>query len=136
MNMNNNNMMNTNNIYRSINNFNNMNNMNMNNSSNYGNVNNNYNKSQYNQPAQFHLKNEGIIFVIFTFKKNEKQIFINVDENETFGNAIRKLEVKYNWLKLISGKIYLYNNIEISNFNLTLKQLNIGDNSNISILSN
>ena len=38
-----------------------------------------------------------IIFVTFTFQRNKKQIYMEIDINETFCNAIRILEeVKYN----------------------------------------
>ena len=50
-------------------------------------------------------------------------------------NAINMLEDKYNWLRSINPKKYIFNGREIKDFNKTLKQLKIDENSDIFILS-
>lgn len=81
------------------------------------------------------------IFVTFTFKKNKKQIYIDVSENETFAGAISILEEKYEWLKLIKHKNYYTHNhngndklISEQDHNKTLKDLGIGEDSDIYII--
>ena len=118
-NFNNNNFNNNNMNFNMYNNFNN-NNMNF----NMNNLNNNKN----NIPL---LKSQNIFL---TFFLNGKQLFIESNQNETFQAIILKLEKKYNWVKGIDKKAYLYNNKEI-NIQFTLNQLNIPDNSNIYIVS-
>ena len=72
----------------------------------------------------------------FTFKKYNKQIFIDVDDNDIFQNVIIELEEKYDWLKPINGRKYFLNNREIkrNEFSKTVKNLGIVDNSNIVIV--
>ena len=126
-----NNNMNLNNIM--------FNNMNMNNNLNSNNFKmNNYmfnNNMNINQMNNFNnnilLKGKSIFL---TFILNNKQIFIQSNENETLENIIFKLENKYNWVKNVNKTKYLYNNQEIVKRNYTLKQLNIPDNSTIIIL--
>ena len=69
-----------------------------------------------------------------TFFLNGKRLCIESNQNEEFQAIISKLEKKYNWVKGIDKKAYLYNNREI-NIQCTLRQLNIPDNSNIYIVS-
>ena len=77
------------------------------------------------------------IVIFFTLEKNDqkinKQLFINANENETFGNVIKHLKEKYNWIELIENITYLYNNKEINDFSVQIKNLNITDSSNIII---
>ena len=100
----------------------------MNNLSSMNNFNNNVQSPQ-------NYNSDNTIFVTFTFKKNKKQIYVDVNENETFANALKELEDKYNWMKSISNKTFVFNNKKITNYNKTLKQLRIGDNSDILILT-
>ena len=130
-NMNINNNLINNNMNIKMNNFL-CNNMNMINNLNINNMNfnmNNFNNKNNNIPL---LKSKNIFL---TFILNGKQIFIESNENEIFKDIISKLEKKYNWVKSINKKAYFYNNKEITMQNLTLKQLNIPDNSIIYIAS-
>ena len=143
-NMNNMGMNNMNNI--GMNNMNNMgmnnmamNNMGMNNMA-MNNMNNMNNKNfqmmsnngiMDNETTNF---NKQSIFLTFTFEEYNEQIFIDVNENEKFQNLINEIEGRYNWLKSIKDKNYFYQNKQIVNFDLSIKELNIVDNSNINIL--
>ncbi len=129
MNINNMNMNNMNNM-----NMNNMNNMNMNNMN--MNINNNVNKLNNLANNNNNLNNKGnekIIFVTFTFEKYNKQIFIDVCENERFENVKKELEEKYNWLKSLQNKKFFFENKEINNPSATLKELKIDNNCDIKI---
>ena len=77
------------------------------------------------------------IFVTFTFQKNKEQIYLDIDKYETFINAIAMLEKKYNWLKKIRVKKYINEKKEISqkDFNKTLNELGIQDNTDIIIVA-
>ena len=90
---------------------------------------NNFNNKRNNAPL---LKNEKIFL---TFIQNEKQLYFESNQNETFQTIISKLENKYNYLKSIKNKVYYYNNNQIIQTQYTLKQLNIPDNSVIYIMS-
>ena len=129
-----------NNFKNNMNNFNNMNyinNMSGNNNMNMLNnniINNNLlNNFNLNINNRFQPNDENFIFVTFTFKKNRRQIYIDVDENDTFGNMLKRLESKYDYLKTIRNKSYLYKDKIISDFSKTLKQLNIDEASDIYI---
>ena len=135
MNINMNNNQNMNFINNNMNNFN-MNqgqNQHFNNNNNGNNQNNAQNAPQNNQKQATNKKDE--IFVTFTFKKNGEQIYIDVDKNEKFCNAITMLETKYNWLTKIINKKYYLGREEIKEFNKTLKALGIKDNSDIIIVA-
>ena len=79
------------------------------------------------------VKKPNSIFLTFTFEAYKKQIFYDVDANERFQNVINELEEKYDWFKSIKNRSFFYQNKPITNFNLSFKELNIGDNSNIII---
>ena len=126
-NMNNNMMMNNN--MNMMNNIDMMNNLNIMN--NNMNMMNNINQASINPPEI-----EDTIFVTFTFKKNKKQIYIDISRNQTFKDAIDILNKKYEWLKKIARKYSLNNRIiKESEFNKTLTQLKIDENSDIIILT-
>ena len=110
---------------------NNMNNIGMNNmpNNNFQMEKNNGNKGNNSTD----VKNPNTIFLTFTFEEYKKQIFYDVDANERFQNVINELEEKYDWLKSIKNRSFFYQNKPITNFNLSFKELNIGDNSNIII---
>ena len=144
MNMNNmnNNMLLFNNInqnnmmkFNMLNNFFNMNNLKaMNSKSNKININmmkNLYNL--YDIENNNTLLNIKTIFLTFTFEKYNKQIFIDVKGNEKFGDVINQLEEKYSWFKNVKNKFYYFKGKAIDNYNLSLDQLEIGDNSDITI---
>ena len=125
----NNNM--NNNINFGNNNFNN--NMNMGQFLPQQNItNNNQNQNKSDLPPQ---NTENTIFVTFTFKKNKKQIYIDVDKKETFLNALKILEDKYEWLKTINKKKYCFNNKIISNYQQRICDIGIDENSDIFILT-
>ena len=129
MNIAQNNMFN-NNAMNIINNNNNlMNNMNINFQQNFI-LNNNQNKGEDLPPE----KDPNTIFVSFTFKSNNKQIFIDIYPSETFGNAIKALEIKYKMTMQSTSK-YFFKKKEITkkDFGKTLNQLHIVDSSDISI---
>ena len=159
MNINNSNNIMNNNVNNNINFLNsnyNMNNVNYMNENNFNiQMNNNINKSFNNIKSNNNNLNNNIIsqninsgnnqknqfvekpvFLTFTFKKYNKQIFIDVDDNDIFQNVIIELEEKYDWLKSINGRKYFLNNREIkkNEFSKTVKNLGIIDNSNIVIV--
>ena len=141
-----NNQMNFNNMNNKINfnnsnNFNNQIGFNINNlqnnialNNNNININNTMNNNNINNKNQNQQILEGnIIFVSFTFIKNRKQIYIDVNENETFENAIKLLDKKYTWFPLTENKIYFLKDKQITNYKMTLKNLGIEDSSDVTI---
>ena len=161
-NINNNNFQNNNNNFPY--NFENMNNYNMNNLDNKIQTNININnKSQINNIQQQQLNpnqnnninsnipddnniqsedeyiseenNPDLIFIKFTFKK-VKQIYIDVDKNSKFKDVLSQLEDKYEWLKDIENKYYIFNDKKIEDFNQNILDLGIKDSSDIFILTN
>ena len=134
------------NINNNINNMNwNMNNQNANimnnnlliNQNNNNNFNNNnllMNQNNNNFRNQEKPKPKGtIIFITFTFEKNKEQIYLDADDGESFENILLQLEDKYNWLRKIINRTYFLESKPIVNHKLTLKQLGIVENSDISI---
>jgi hypothetical protein len=77
--------------------------------------------------------NNNMIFLTFTFKKYNKQIFIDVLENILFSQVIKELEDKYNWLKKIKNKLYYLDGNELDK-NKYIKDLGIKDNSDITVI--
>jgi len=131
MNFNMNNNFFSNNVNMNNNFYNNNMNFNMNNNFYNNNMNINMNNFNYNKNNIPISKSQNIFL---TFFLNGKQLFIESNQNETFQAIISKLEKKYNWVKGINKKAYLYNN-QVIDIQYTLKQLNIPDNSNIYIVS-
>ena len=120
-----------------MNNMNNINNNNMNNM-NYNmnnNINNNMNISNKNDPnlAGNNDLKQPTIFVTFTIEKYNKQVYMDINNNETFVNLKAQLEEKYIWLQSIPNKKYLFNGKDITNENSTIKKLGLIDNSDIII---
>ena len=98
------------------------------------------NQGQNNQLSQIQEAEENTIFVTFTFKKNKKQLFIDVSPDSTFADAIFILENKYEWLKALSQRNYSINInsnneklISEEDYNKTLKDLGIKESSDIWI---
>ena len=79
--------------------------------------------------------NPDLIFIKFTFKK-VKQIYIDVDKNSKFKDVLSQLEDKYEWLKDIENKYYIFNDKKIEDFNQNIFELGIKDSSDIFILTN
>ena len=156
----NNNINNMNNNSNNNKMFNNLNNMNFNNMKTYNVINMNENKnliqinniqnnnmvnSQENLMSFYqnnNLKievenntnlNEQLVFLIFIIEKYNRYLFIEVNENDKFEEVIKKLEEKYSWLATINNKLYIYDKKQISNFNMTLNELGIVDDSEIKI---
>lgn len=99
-----------------------------------GQPNANNNKQTQPQPER-----QNLIFVTFTFKKNKKQIYIDVSRYETFAKAIFILENKYEWLKALPQRNYSINSnnekpISEKDYHKTLKDLGIDENSDIYII--
>jgi len=124
--------MNANTNSNNINNMNLMNNFNNNNNSYINNTENNIKKNDVNNSE------ENFICIIFSFEEHNKQIFIDVDENLEFRKVIELLEEKYNWLKYIKERTYIYKQKEITNalMNCSIKSLGICSNDFISIKAN
>ena len=141
-NMNMNNNMNNMNNMNKMNNMNMMNNMNVNmvnnmNMNNMNMMNNNANMNNQNQASSNPQEAENTIFVTFTFKKNKKQIYIDIGRNQTFKEALDILKNKYEWLKTIPNQKYSFNDriIKESEFDKTITQLKIDESSDIFILT-
>ena len=152
------NVNNMNSMYNNINNgmyLINNNNYNMNNNINYINTNTNNNKindmnyinnnnNNFINVADNMIKNndidnsENFICIIFSFEKYNKQIFIDADENLEFREVIELLEEKYNWLRYIKERTYIFKNKEIEGekMNYSIKKLGICSNDLISIKAN
>jgi hypothetical protein len=101
-------------------------------------MNNNNNMNNQNQASLNPQETEDTIFVTFTFKKNKKQIYIDIGRDQTFREALDILKNKYEWLKPMPNLKYSFNNHIIleNEFNKTIKQLGINESSDIFILDN
>ena len=120
-------------IFNNQNNLNNQINFNNNNFQNNMQINNTMNNIINNNNQNQQVPEGNIIFVTFTFIRNKKQIFIDVNENETFGNAIKLLAEKYTWFNTNENNIYFFGDKQITNPKMTLKSLGIEDSSDITI---
>ena len=128
--MNNNNINNNNILNNSMNLMNNnFSNMNINNINQNFNNNFNFNNNNINLNQNEHFENISLHFI---FKEYKKEIYLDINENELFSNAINQLEDKYQWLKRIKGKKYFFHKNEIKQ-NKTIKENGLENNSNISI---
>ena len=117
-------------------NFNIFNNQSNTNNNNFINQGNNTNNTIKNQAL---IKNDNLqgkmIFITFTYKENNKQIFLDTNENEIFENIIIQLKEKYLWLKDLKNLAYYFNNKKLSknDYKTSAKNLGLKDNSNIII---
>jgi hypothetical protein len=126
--------------------FNNLNNMNFNNMKNYNEINMSENKNlkginniQNNnilnsQNNLMSFSKNNLTYLTFTIEKYKKNIFIEVDGNDKFIEVIKKLEEKYIWLKTIKNKLYVYDEEQIGNYNFTLNELGIVEDSDIKVI--
>ena len=141
-----------NNMNINMNNFNNMNNMNFNqmfnnlqllnqlsnqfnnlSQNNLNNMNNNNNNKNDNKQNQKKPVLPGkSYFITFTLEVQNKQIFIDANENENFFDVAKELDEKYKWLNTFGTKRYFFKNKEITE-NKPINKLGIKDNSNIII---
>ena len=112
----------------------NNNNINVNTSIVLNNINNNRSNNNLNNPNQ-QIQQENLIFVTFTFKKNKKQIYLDLNENDTFENVLSQLVDKYNWLAMFKNKSFYFNNKKITDYKVSIKKLGIIENSDIIINS-
>ena len=85
------------------------------------------NDTEYIRP-----ENTNEITIYFDFK-NGKQIYIDTDKNTKFSIVLEELKEKYEWLKNIKIKCFLYNNKEVD-LNKSCEQNNIVDSAKISII--
>ena len=131
--MNNNNFTSNNNL-NMINSFN-INNNQYNNNFNFASCSNMINNSMVNNTGNNNNSKDNSVFITFTYKPQNKQVFIDSKDNETFLDVINLLENKYNWLKKIPIKYYFYQNNEIqrNQMNIRIRDLGIKDNSSIII---
>ena len=105
-------------------------NNNINNNNYYNNnniINNNINNINYN--------NDKEICLYFRFVENQKELYIEGNENEAFENIIKKLISKHDTLdnNFINEYSFYFNNKEIINFKNTAKQLGLIDDSYILV---
>ena len=121
---------NMNNIDNSNNNTNYINN-NINNNNYYNNNNNiNNNNTNYN--------NDDEICLYFRFIQNQKELYIEVNENEIFENIIKKLVSKYDTLdnSIINEYSFNFKKKKIVDFKKTAKQLGLINDSYIEVKKN
>ena len=138
MNNNVNNIMNNNNNFNNINNFNNninMNNINNKNITNNNNQinnnnNNNFNNNNNNSPQTNEKK---ILCLLFVFKEYKKEIYIDINEEDTFKKAIEELHYKYSWLYNLKTLKYSFNGNEIKDHDKKIKEIGLNDLSQIDI---
>jgi len=124
---------NQNNFYNNNNFNNNMINMNnMNNNMINNNINQNYNNQNQNQ-NKINYNIDGVVCLIFTFPAYNKDIYIDINENEIFENVIIELKEKYMWLNKLKDLKFVYNNKEIDG-KKTVKENGLNDSNKITIL--
>ena len=112
---------------------NNLNNVYSNNNKEKVNKSNNITNFQNPQSNTLNKNINNLIFLTFTFKKYNKQIFIDVLEDLLFSQVIKELEDKYNWLKKINNKLYYFEGNKLDK-SKSIKDLGIKDNSDITII--
>lgn len=79
--------------------------------------------------------NKNKIILYFRLEANEKEIFIDTDDNQTFANIVKKIKMKYKWtISMIDENKLFYNNIKI-NPKKTPKQLGIENKERIQVSS-
>ena len=121
-----------------FNNFNNNNN-NFNNKNNeYNNINNN--KNIYINNNLNNIKNNNLksdenknLCLFFNFEEYKKEIYIDINEEETFSKTIEELKYKYSWLNTLKNLKYIFNGKEIKEQNKKIKEIGLKDLSIIYI---
>ena len=152
-NNNNNNNYNFNNNINNKNNFisNNFNNNNINNNKYFNNFNNNnnnlYNNNNFDNNNNNKISKQNVInnsnntslsdsknmiCLLFNFKEYNKEIYLDIYENEIFSNVIKELKIKYSWLNDLKNLKFSFNNREIDK-NKKLKEIGLKDSSKIII---
>ena len=76
---------------------------------------------------------ESSIIVTFSFKKYDRQIYIDANRTDKFSYVIQQLEEKYNWLVPLENKKYYLNGKEITSSNKTLDELGVNGDLDINI---
>lgn len=97
-------------------------------------------KKPFNEQGEYlgneYLKDEPMndnqITLYFIFEKYKKKIYIEIDKNEKFKNAIDELKEKYDWLNSLNNLKYYFKGKLLDN-NKTLAQNGLEDNSEINI---
>ena len=73
-----------------------------------------------------------MICLLFNFKEYNKEIYLDIYENEIFSNVIKELKIKYSWLNDLKNLKFSFNNREIDK-NKKLKEIGLKDSSKIII---
>ena len=137
------NMMNNNMMNNNLMNINIMNNMMNNNMMNINIMNNNMNsyknnnvnsQENNNYDTIMEEKEEKDIFLTFTFKEKNEQVYMDVNYDEKFSDIIIKLKNKYQWMKDIQINKYLIKKKEIKDINKTIRELGLDNNYDITVL--
>ena len=139
-----------NNNYKNNNNNNNYNNNNYNNNNynnkNYNHKNNNINNINSDISENKNILNENnnniwdssqnnLLCLFFHFEEYNKDIYIDIKEEETFSKAIEELKYKYSWLKKLKNLSYVFGGKEIDQ-NKNIKELELKDTDKVIIKLN
>ena len=97
-------------------------------------MNNNKNNNPNSQEDKNNdtIMEEKEIFLTFTFKKRNEQVYIDVNGDEIFSDVIKKLEMKYQWMKDIPDKTYLYKNKKLD-IKKSINNLGLKNNYDITV---
>ena len=91
--------------------------------------------SDYLDPNEMPERKQGArkIMIYFNFRFEKKQIYLEIENNEKFGNAIIALKEKYSWLKRMRNLKFLFGSKYLDE-NKTLQENGLEDNSEIDII--
>ena len=91
--------------------------------------------SDYLDPNEMPERKQGArkIMIYFNFRLEKKQIYLEIENNEKFGNAIIALKEKYSWLKRMRNLRFLFGSKYLDE-NKTLQENGLEDNSEIDII--
>lgn len=91
--------------------------------------------SDYLDPNEMPERKQGArkIMIYFNFRFEKKQIYLEIENNEKFGNAIIALKEKYSWLKRMRNLRFLFGSKNLDE-NKTLQENGLEDNSEIDII--
>ena len=112
---------------------------NSNNNTNYYNNNINNNNNYYNNNNiinnNTNYNNDDEICLYFRFTENQKELYIEVNEDEIIENIIKKLISKYDTLdnNIFNEYSFYFKNKKITNFKKTAKQLGLISDSYITV---
>ena len=92
-----------------------------------------YLENEYLRDEPNNDNDDNLITIFFNFDRHKKKIYIEIDKNEKFSNAIEELKEKYEWLNNLKNLKYYFNGKPLDN-NKTLIQNGLQDNSEINII--